>query len=152
MNKNTTQSKGYKKYVYRTHESSVTQRSNSQQNVDQTLTARKQSKPKIKKECTENSFGVGSQLVIEDLRLPLGEYRDNGMKIHLNVAHQQKQEMKALKSKNETLERQIGEQSKEIEQLKVALASIKETMEANSRKSREGETLKEVNQSLQMQY
>ena len=60
--------------------------------------------------------------------------------------------MKALRNKNEVLERQIGEQSKEIDQLKVALASIKDTMEANARKSKEGETLKEVNQSLQMQY
>ena len=152
MNKNTTQNKGYKKYVYRTHESSVTQRSNSQQNVDQTLTARKNSKVKIKKEATENSFGGGSQFVMEDLRLPLGEYRDNGLKMHQNVAQQQKQEMKALRNKNEVLERQIGEQSKEIDQLKVALASIKDTMEANARKSKEGETLKEVNQSLQMQY
>ena len=49
MNKNTTQNKVYKKYVYRTHESSVTQRSNSQQN-EQALTARKNSKQKIKKE------------------------------------------------------------------------------------------------------
>ena len=89
---------------------------------------------------------------MEDLALPLGEYRDNGLKMHQNAAQQQKQEMKALKQKNLVLERQIGEQSKEIEQLKVALASIKDIMEANSRKSKEGETLKEVNQSLQMQY
>lgn len=89
---------------------------------------------------------------MEDLSLPLGEYRDNGLKMHQNVAQQQKQEMKALRQKNVVLERQIGEQSKEIEQLKVALASIKDFMEANARKSREGETLKEVNQSLQLQY
>lgn len=54
MNKNTVQNKGYKKYVYRTHESSVTQRSNSQKNMEQTLTARKNSRPKIKKEVNEN--------------------------------------------------------------------------------------------------
>lgn len=51
---------------------------------------------------------------MEDLSLPLGEYRDNGLKMHQNVAQQQKQEMKALRQKNVVLERQIGEQSKEI--------------------------------------
>lgn len=82
---------------------------------------------------------------MEDLSLPLGEYRDNGLKMHQNLAQQQKQEMKALRQKNVVLERQIGEQSKEIEQLKVALASIRDIMEANAKKSKEGENLKEVN-------
>lgn len=73
MSRNTAERSRYKKYDYKMHHTSLTQRSESLPNTDSSC--RKTSAFKIRKESTENS------LPFEDIRLPLGEIFENSAKV-----------------------------------------------------------------------
>jgi hypothetical protein len=81
MSRNSAERNRYKKYDYKTHHSSFTQRSESQHHTDPSSVGRKTSAFKLHKETTENSLPIQEFGCFEDIRLPLGEIFENSAKV-----------------------------------------------------------------------
>lgn len=138
MSRSSAERSRYKKYDYKTHHTSFTQRTETNQLYD---SARKTSAFKIRKDSTENSLPTN---YAEDIRLPLGEIFENSAKVARALADPRK-DRSSLRTRNEELEQQLEKQNKEVEQLRNALSSLHGLLGAQ----RDGQQLKEANASLQ---
>jgi len=81
MSRNSTERPKYKKYDYKTHHTSFTQRSESLNRHDPLSSSRKISALKTRKDSTENSLLHQEPTPFEDIRLPLGEIFENSAKV-----------------------------------------------------------------------
>lgn len=136
MSRNSAERSRYKKYDYKTHHSSFTQRSESHLHTDPPSIPRKASPFKTKKEPNENPFPLPEMTAFEDVRLPLGEIFENSAKVAKALIDPRK-DSRGLRNKNAELELKISRQAKEMEELKMALEGMKELV--GIQRAREGQ-------------
>ena len=139
MSRNSTEKPRYKKYDYKMHHSSLTQRSESLNRTDHLSSSRKTSIFKTRKETTENSLFHPELTALEDIRLPLGEIFENSAKV-ARALMDSKKDGRNFRNRNAELELKVARQAKEMDEMRQAL---------NGMKAKEAQELKEANISLQ---